>query len=84
MEELKQCRLQQRNISATVDKLTLCLPGEEPRLLFICSAVDLNARLFALCFCLNTSVGFFFVSLSSSGDVQQTARANEIEKVNFA
>uniref|UniRef100_A0A8C3T399 Exocyst complex component n=1 Tax=Chelydra serpentina TaxID=8475 RepID=A0A8C3T399_CHESE len=26
MEELKQCRLQQRNISATVDKLTLCLP----------------------------------------------------------
>jgi len=59
MEELKQCRLQQRNISATVDKLTLCLPGEEPRLLFICSAVDLNARLFALCFCLNTSVGFF-------------------------
>uniref|UniRef100_A0A6I8P6G2 Exocyst complex component n=1 Tax=Ornithorhynchus anatinus TaxID=9258 RepID=A0A6I8P6G2_ORNAN len=28
MEELKQCRLQQRNISATVDKLTLCLPGE--------------------------------------------------------
>lgn len=29
MEELKQCRLQQRNISATVDKLTLCLPGEE-------------------------------------------------------
>uniref|UniRef100_A0A8C9NNQ1 Exocyst complex component n=1 Tax=Serinus canaria TaxID=9135 RepID=A0A8C9NNQ1_SERCA len=30
MEELRQCRLQQRNISATVDKLTLCLPGEEP------------------------------------------------------
>lgn len=29
MEELKQCRLQQRNISATVDKLMLCLPGEE-------------------------------------------------------
>ncbi|XP_037663429.1 exocyst complex component 6B isoform X3 [Choloepus didactylus] len=26
MEELKQCRLQQRNISATVDKLMLCLP----------------------------------------------------------
>ncbi|XP_077157470.1 exocyst complex component 6B isoform X2 [Paroedura picta] len=26
MEELKQCRLQQRNISATVDKLTQCLP----------------------------------------------------------
>ncbi|XP_064275239.1 exocyst complex component 6B isoform X1 [Passer domesticus] len=26
MEELRQCRLQQRNISATVDKLTLCLP----------------------------------------------------------
>uniref|UniRef100_A0A8C8RXF4 Exocyst complex component n=1 Tax=Pelusios castaneus TaxID=367368 RepID=A0A8C8RXF4_9SAUR len=26
MEELKQCRLQQRNISATVDNLTLCLP----------------------------------------------------------
>ena len=25
MEELKQCRLQQRNISATVDKLILCL-----------------------------------------------------------
>lgn len=30
MEELKQCRLQQRNISATVDKLTQCLPGERP------------------------------------------------------
>lgn len=28
MEELKQCRLQQRNISVTVDKLTQCLPGE--------------------------------------------------------
>ncbi|XP_060103208.1 exocyst complex component 6B [Heteronotia binoei] len=26
MEELKQCRLQQRNISATMDKLTQCLP----------------------------------------------------------
>ncbi|XP_019408489.1 PREDICTED: exocyst complex component 6B isoform X2 [Crocodylus porosus] len=26
MEELKQCRLQQRNISTTVDKLMLCLP----------------------------------------------------------
>ncbi|XP_066487852.1 exocyst complex component 6B isoform X2 [Tiliqua scincoides] len=26
MEELKQCRLQQRNISVTVDKLTQCLP----------------------------------------------------------
>ncbi|XP_060165956.1 exocyst complex component 6B isoform X5 [Globicephala melas] len=26
MEELKHCRLQQRNISATVDKLMLCLP----------------------------------------------------------
>uniref|UniRef100_A0A8C3V8K2 Exocyst complex component n=1 Tax=Catharus ustulatus TaxID=91951 RepID=A0A8C3V8K2_CATUS len=26
LEELRQCRLQQRNISATVDKLTLCLP----------------------------------------------------------
>uniref|UniRef100_A0A8D2MGM2 Exocyst complex component n=1 Tax=Zonotrichia albicollis TaxID=44394 RepID=A0A8D2MGM2_ZONAL len=26
MQELRQCRLQQRNISATVDKLTLCLP----------------------------------------------------------
>ncbi|XP_041073945.1 exocyst complex component 6B isoform X4 [Polyodon spathula] len=26
MEELKQCRLQQRNIAATVDKLNLCLP----------------------------------------------------------
>uniref|UniRef100_A0A8D2IQW9 Exocyst complex component n=1 Tax=Varanus komodoensis TaxID=61221 RepID=A0A8D2IQW9_VARKO len=26
MEELKQCRLQQRNISATVDKLAQCLP----------------------------------------------------------
>nr|XP_056711346.1 exocyst complex component 6B [Euleptes europaea] len=26
MEELKLCRLQQRNISATVDKLTQCLP----------------------------------------------------------
>ncbi|RXM30338.1 Exocyst complex component 6B [Acipenser ruthenus] len=26
MEELKQCRLQQRNIAATVDKLSLCLP----------------------------------------------------------
>ena len=25
MEELKQCQLQQRNISATVDKLILCL-----------------------------------------------------------
>lgn len=28
MEELSQCRLQQWNISATVDKLTQCLPGE--------------------------------------------------------
>ncbi|XP_014344915.1 exocyst complex component 6B isoform X1 [Latimeria chalumnae] len=26
MEDLKQCRLQQRNIAATIDKLTLCLP----------------------------------------------------------
>ncbi|KAJ7327342.1 hypothetical protein JRQ81_017101, partial [Phrynocephalus forsythii] len=26
MEELKQCRLQQRNISVTMDKLTQCLP----------------------------------------------------------
>uniref|UniRef100_A0A4W3GA21 Exocyst complex component 6B-like n=1 Tax=Callorhinchus milii TaxID=7868 RepID=A0A4W3GA21_CALMI len=26
MEELRKCRLQQRNIAATVDKLTLCLP----------------------------------------------------------
>ncbi|XP_032079992.1 exocyst complex component 6B isoform X2 [Thamnophis elegans] len=26
MEELRQCRLQQRNISATVDKLSQCLP----------------------------------------------------------
>ncbi|XP_015282914.1 PREDICTED: exocyst complex component 6B, partial [Gekko japonicus] len=29
MEELKQCRLQQRNISATMDKLTQCLPALE-------------------------------------------------------
>ncbi|XP_015199336.1 exocyst complex component 6B isoform X1 [Lepisosteus oculatus] len=26
LEELKQCRLQQRNIATTIDKLTLCLP----------------------------------------------------------
>uniref|UniRef100_A0A8C4X510 Exocyst complex component 6B n=1 Tax=Erpetoichthys calabaricus TaxID=27687 RepID=A0A8C4X510_ERPCA len=25
--ELKKCRLQQRNIASTIDKLTLCLPG---------------------------------------------------------
>lgn len=30
MEELRQCRLQQWNISATVDKLSQCLPGESP------------------------------------------------------
>ena len=29
MEELKQFQLQHRNISATVDKLMLCLPGEK-------------------------------------------------------
>lgn len=40
MEELKQCRLQQRNISATVDKLTLCLPGEESEIaLYLCSCL---------------------------------------------
>uniref|UniRef100_A0AAQ5Z640 Exocyst complex component n=1 Tax=Amphiprion ocellaris TaxID=80972 RepID=A0AAQ5Z640_AMPOC len=27
MEELKQCRVQQRNIATTIDKLTHCLPG---------------------------------------------------------
>lgn len=27
MEELKQCRMQQRNIATTIDKLTHCLPG---------------------------------------------------------
>lgn len=27
MEELKQCRVQQRNIATTIDKLALCLPG---------------------------------------------------------
>uniref|UniRef100_A0AAY3ZXF2 Exocyst complex component n=1 Tax=Denticeps clupeoides TaxID=299321 RepID=A0AAY3ZXF2_9TELE len=29
MDELRQCRLQQRNIATTVDKLTHCLPGEQ-------------------------------------------------------
>lgn len=71
MEELKQCRLQQRNISATVDKLTLCLPGEESEI-----ALCFNPRLFALCLCLTARV--FCSSLSSPGDVQQTAGANEI------
>lgn len=51
MEELKQCRLQQRNISATVDKLTLCLPGEESEI-----ALCFNPRLFALCLCLTARV----------------------------
>lgn len=51
MEELKQCRLQQRNISATVDKLTLCLPGEELEI-----ALCFNQRLFALCLCLTARV----------------------------
>lgn len=27
MEELQQCRVQQRNIATTIDKLTHCLPG---------------------------------------------------------
>lgn len=27
MEELRQCRVQQRNIATTIDKLTHCLPG---------------------------------------------------------
>jgi len=31
MDELRQCRLQQRNIATTIDKLTHCLPGRNIR-----------------------------------------------------
>uniref|UniRef100_A0A672RGJ5 Exocyst complex component n=1 Tax=Sinocyclocheilus grahami TaxID=75366 RepID=A0A672RGJ5_SINGR len=31
MDELRQCRLQQRNIATTIDKLTHCLPGTNIR-----------------------------------------------------
>uniref|UniRef100_A0AAR2JEU8 Exocyst complex component n=1 Tax=Pygocentrus nattereri TaxID=42514 RepID=A0AAR2JEU8_PYGNA len=34
MDELKQCRLQQRNIATTIDKLTHCLPGVAPTALY--------------------------------------------------
>uniref|UniRef100_A0A8C4HA14 Exocyst complex component n=1 Tax=Dicentrarchus labrax TaxID=13489 RepID=A0A8C4HA14_DICLA len=33
MEELQQCRVQQRNIATTIDKLTHCLPGNTKRVL---------------------------------------------------
>lgn len=58
MEELKQCRLQQRNISATVDKLMLCLPGEELEMSRALDAIPL--ALISLSLSLNNACVLFF------------------------
>uniref|UniRef100_A0AAX7VKD9 Exocyst complex component n=1 Tax=Astatotilapia calliptera TaxID=8154 RepID=A0AAX7VKD9_ASTCA len=44
MEELRQCRVQQRNIATTIDKLTHCLPGNTQTL-------SLTALFQMLCLC---------------------------------
>ena len=75
MEELRQCRIQQKNIASTIDKLQMCLPGNNRQHtrtahIFKCTR-NVTVTLIQKLIC----------SFSSSGDVQQTTGADGGQKV---
>lgn len=85
MEELQQCRVQQRNIATTIDKLTHCLPGNVGKHgwcsylfdIFIFGNTNIYQRYFG------TKISLFISLLLSPGDVQQTSRTDEGQKVCY-